>query len=45
MAKVETVMVQHKDGYAVINASDFDEKKHKVYTAPKSPAPKAPAAK
>lgn len=40
MSKVETIKIEHKDGYAIINKSDFDEKKHKEYKE-KEDKPKA----
>ena len=39
--KCETVKVQHKDGYALINKSDFNEKEHKLFVEEEKPAKKA----
>lgn len=36
MEQLETVKIEDKDGdYIVINKSDFDPKKHKLYKEPK----------
>lgn len=34
MSDVPTVKVKHKDGYMIINQSDFDSSKHEVYVEP-----------
>lgn len=31
--KVPTVKIKHKDGYAIINESDFDPDKHELFDA------------
>lgn len=33
---LETVKVQHGDGYMIINKSDFDAMVHKLYEEPKA---------
>lgn len=38
MATCPTVKVQHEDGYMIINESDFDKKKQKLYSEPKETA-------
>lgn len=40
----ETVMIQGQHGPVIINKSDFDEKKHKLYEEPK-PVPAGEPAK
>lgn len=37
--KLETVKIKHGDGFAVINADEFDPKKHEKWSAAK-PKPK-----
>lgn len=46
MAPIETVRIDGGDSYIVINKSDYDPAKHKLYdpAAKKPKAPKAPAA-
>lgn len=41
MAEVKTVKIKHEcdDGYCVINESDFDDKRHTLYSD--KPAPEA----
>ena len=39
MAELPTIMIAHADGYAVINAADFDPAVHRRYVAPAPPAP------
>lgn len=35
MSTVETVAIKSGDSYAIINKSDFDEKKHELYDGPR----------
>ena len=39
MAELPTIMIAHADGYAVINAADFDPAVHRRYVVPEPPAP------
>ncbi len=46
MAHVETVKIsdsKSKDGYVIINESDFDSKKHKLFDEASKPKAKAKA--
>jgi hypothetical protein len=43
MPKLETVKIElkeAKDGYAIINKADFNEKEHKLYSEKPKAAPK-----
>lgn len=43
MSRCATVKIKSKDGYIIINESDFDDKKHTLFVEKKPPAKKPKA--